>query len=261
MVETREILNAWKEGTTGVIELARPAVFNCLSMDVFTAISEALKRFEDDLAIRAILICAQGKHFCTGAELGEVKEMRKSEAEIDAFLRKGHDVLRAFEASRLPIVCAVHGLCLAGGLELLLACDVAFAAENAKFGDQHAQFGLVPGWGSSQRLPRVIGLRRAMDLFLSVRWIDATEAEEWGLVNYVVPDADLRSEALAYCAKLATRSASGLALMKKLAITGLDKPLDEALQLEVTEVNAPLRSAAVSEGIAAFEEKRQPDFG
>lgn len=261
MTDARKLINIWKDGHTGVMELARPAVFNCLSMDVHVALLDGLRAFEADSSVRSVLICAEGKHFCTGAELGEVKDKRKSEAEINAFLRSGHDTLRALENSRLPIVCAVQGLCLAGGLELLLACDVAFAAETAKFGDQHAQFGLVPGWGSSQRLPRLIGLRRAMDLFLSVRWIEAAKAELWGLVNYVVPDADLRSEALAYCAQLAIRNSDGLSLMKRLAIRGLDKPLDEALAFEIGEVNAPLRSEPVSEGIAAFEEKRQPKFG
>ncbi|HZG30533.1 MAG TPA: enoyl-CoA hydratase/isomerase family protein [Ensifer sp.] len=260
MADTEELLNVWKDGPTGVIELARPAVFNCLSMDVHAKLSGALKTFESDLTTRSVLICAQGKHFCTGAELGEVKTKRTSETEIDAFLRAGHETLRAMELGRLPIICAIQGLCLAGGLELMLACDVVFAGESAKFGDQHAQFGLVPGWGSSQRLPRVIGLRRAMDLFLSVRWIEAQKAEQWGLVNYVVPDADLRAEALAYCAKLATRSREGLSLMKRLAGEGLDKTLDEAIEFEIREVNAPLRSSPVSEGIAAFEEKRQPVF-
>ncbi len=261
MTEARKLINVRTDGATGVMELARPAVFNCLSMDVHAAIHAALKDFEADPAVRAVLICAEGKHFCTGAELGEVKEKRNSEAEIDAFLRRGHETLQALEASRLPIVCAVQGLCLAGGMELLLACDVAFAAETAKFGDQHAQFGLVPGWGASQRLPRVVGLRRAMDLFMSVRWIEAAKAEQWGLVNYVVPDADLRAEALAYCAKLATRSSEGMSLMKRLAIDGLDKPLNDALEFEIVSVNAPLRSEAVSEGLAAFEGKRQPNFG
>ncbi|MCD2172261.1 enoyl-CoA hydratase/isomerase family protein [Rhizobium sp. C4] len=261
MADIKELLNVWKDGPTGVLELARPAVFNCLSMEVHASILRALRDFESDPSIRSVLICGEGKHFCTGAELGEVKTKRQTEAGIDAFLRCGHDTLRALETSRLPVICAVQGLCLAGGLELMLACDVVFAAEGAKFGDQHAQFGLVPGWGSSQRLPRAIGLRRAMDMFLSVRWIEAAKAEQWGLVNYVVPDSELRAEALAYCGKLATRSQEGLALMKKLAIEGLDKTMDDALKFEIEEVNAPLRSGPVGEGIAAFEEKRQPNFG
>ncbi|MBD0416722.1 enoyl-CoA hydratase/isomerase family protein [Oryzicola mucosus] len=261
MSDAIQLINVSREGRTGVIELARPSVFNCLSMEVHAAILAALKGFEADTSISALLICAEGKNFCTGAELGEVKEKRRSEAEIDAFLRRGHETLQALEESRLPVVCAVQGLCLAGGMELLLACDVAFAAQTAKFGDQHAQFGLVPGWGASQRLPRLIGLRRAMDLFMSVRWIEAEKAEQWGLVNYVLPEGDLRSEALAYCAKLATRNSVGLAMMKRLAIEGLDMPLADALEFEIRNVNAPLRSDAVTEGLAAFEEKRQPNFG
>lgn len=261
MDKKQALIAVSRDGATGVLELARPALFNCLSMDTFAEIGEALRGFEADPAVRALLICAQGKHFCTGAELGEVKEKRATAAEIDAFLRSGHDVLRALEASRLPVVCAVQGLCLAGGMELLLACDVAFAARSARFGDQHAQFGLVPGWGGSQRLPRAIGMRRAMDLFVSARWIEAETAEAWGLVNHVVADEALRAEALAYCARLAERSAPGLALMKRLALAGRDLALPEALEFEIASVAGPLRSAQVSEGIAAFEQKRKPDFG
>src|SRR3546814_12056265 len=104
---------------------------------------------------------------------------------LESFIRNGHETLKLIEQSPLPAVCAVQGLCLAGGLELFLSCDVAFAARSAKFGDQHSRYGLVPGWGGSQRLPRTIGSRRALDLCLSARWIDAAQAESWGLVNYV----------------------------------------------------------------------------
>lgn len=261
MSETQALIHVFRSSSTGVIELARPEVFNCLSMEVFAQVHTALKSFEEDNSILTLLICAQGKHFCTGAELGEVKRKRETTEDINAFLRRGHEVLQAMEASRLPVVCAVQGLALAGGIELMLACDVAFAGKSAKFGDQHAQFGLVPGWGGSQRLPRLIGQRRAMDLFFSARWIDAPTAEAWGLVNYVVDDEKLREEALAYCAKLAERNAPGLAMMKRLAIDGLDMSLPDALEHEIVQVAEPLRSAQVGEGITAFEEKRKPNFG
>ena len=169
-----------------------------------------------------MLIRAQGKNFCTGAELGEVRSVRGDHAALSHFIDNGHAVLSALEESRLPVVAAVQGLCLAGGLETMMACDVVFAARGARFGDQHGQFGLVPGWGGTQRLPRIAGLRRAMDLFLSVRWIEAEQAEQWGLVNYVVDDEALQAEALAFCAKLATRSAPGVSLMKRLARGGMN---------------------------------------
>jgi enoyl-CoA hydratase len=248
------------EGAVGIVELARPRVFNCLSVEAFNRIRAALRRFEADAAVRVLLIRAQGKNFCTGAELGEVKALRGDHAGLSHFIDNGHAVLTALEESRLPVVAAVQGLCLAGGLETMMACDIVFAARSARFGDQHGQFGLVPGWGGSQRLPRLVGLRRAMDLFLSVRWIEAEQAERWGLVNYVVDDHALHQEAMAFCQKLVSRSAPGVALMKRLARAGLDADLATGLRLEAREVVPALRSDDVIEGLAAFEGKRQPDF-
>jgi enoyl-CoA hydratase len=251
---------AFTEGAVGIIELARPRVFNCLSIRVFDLIRDALRRFEADPALRAVLIRAQGKNFCTGAELGEVKALRPDHAGLTHFIDNGHAVLSALEESRLPVVAAVQGLCLAGGLELMLACDLVFAARDARFGDQHGQFGLVPGWGGSQRLPRVVGLRRAMDLFLSVRWIMAEQAELWGLVNYVVDEESLHADSLAFCEKLALRSGPGLALMKRLARSGLDGSLSAGLRLEARAAVPALGSPDVTEGLAAFEGKRVPVF-
>lgn len=252
---------ASRDGQIGVIELARPAVFNCLSVQGYDEILAALRDFEGDPDIRVVLVRAQGKHFCTGAELGEVKRMREEETALRHFTAHGHTVLCALEASPLPIVAAVHGLCLAGGLELAMACDVVFAAASARFGDQHAQFGLVPGWGGTQRLPRLVGLRRALDLMFSARWIDAAEAERWGLVNQVVADEALHDAALAYCQGIAERSAPGMALMKRLARNGLESSLAEGLAQEASAVVPALLTQDVEEGLAAFEGRRKPVFG
>ena len=169
-------------------------------------------------------------------------------------------MLQRLEACELPVVAACQGLALAGGTELMLACDVVFAARDALFGDQHAQFGLIPGWGGSQRLPRAIGLRRSLDLFFSARWIDADTAMQWGLVNYVVDNEALSAAALEYCAKLATRSRVGLADMKRLARKGLDGTLKEGLLLEQEVASRALMGPDVTEGMAAFEARRAPNF-
>jgi enoyl-CoA hydratase len=254
------LLSQSVEGRVGVIELARPEKFNCLSMAAFRELESALDAFEADPAVRAVLLCAQGKNFCTGAELDEVRAIRDDAAKLRVFLELGHSVLNRIEDSRLPVVAAVQGLCLAGGLELMMACDVAFAASTARFGDQHGQFGLVPGWGGSQRLPRIVGERRALELFLGVTWIDAARAESFGLVNRVVDDDLLRRETMAYCAQLAERSAPGMALMKRLArIAGRDA-MRAGLRAEIEAVIAPLMSADVSEGLAAFQARRKPNF-
>ena len=248
------------EGGVGIIELARPEKFNCLSLQVHECISAARAEFEANRDIRSILICAQGKHFCTGADLTEVKSKLNDPAALDDFIAFGMKNLRGLETSTLPVVVAVQGLCLAGGIELMLACDVCFGAETAQFGDQHAQFGLIPGWGGSQRLTRLMGQRRALDLMFSARWLKAFEAKEAGLVNYIVPDADLRKGALEYCQKIATRSRPGIAEMKRLARDGADLGIDQQMRLERDAAVRALPSNDVAEGLDAFENRRNPAF-
>ncbi len=250
-----------REGAVGVIELARPEKFNCLSLAVHRAFEAAFDEFErPGSGVRAVLVRAQGKHFCTGADLEEVKSLRHDAAKIEHFIRYGHGVLQRFEASPLPVVAACQGLALAGGSELMMACDVIFASSDFKIGDQHAQYGLVPGWGGSQRLPRIVGLRRALDLFYSARWIDAPTALAWGLVNYVVEPDKLAEASMAYCQQMTTRSRVGLATMKRLAREGVDQPLAGGLKLEQDVISRELMNDDVSEGLAAFEARRAPVF-
>jgi len=260
MDEDVRLVLATRQDRVGIIELAWPQVFNCLSMAAFRQIDTARQAFEADAGVRVILVRAQGRNFCTGADLDDVKSRLNDTQALRAFLAGGHAMLNAFEASRLPVVAAVQGLCLAGGIELALACDVVFAARGARFGDQHAQFGLVPGWGGTQRLPRAVGLKHALELMFSARWIDAATALDWGIANYVVDDEKLNDEALAYCATLAGRSAPGLALMKRLAREGVQMTLQDGLSLEIDAVVDALRSADVAEGLSAFEARRKPVF-
>lgn len=254
------VIELSQQDAVGIITLNRPQQLNCLSMALHEALYEAMDQFEVDSTIRAVLIAANGKNFCTGADLEEVSGFRDSDEDIRAFLETGLDTLRKLETSPLPVVIAQQGLALAGGLELVLAGDVVFAGKSARLGDQHAQFGLIPGWGGSQRLPRLIGRRRAIELMLSARWLNADEALDFGLVNYVVEDDKLFDSALAYCQQLCQRSSAGLALMKQLTDRGLDMPLEQGLALELDLATPALRSDAVSEGLKAFAEKRAPKF-
>ena len=141
-----EPVSVTTQDRVGIIELARPEKFNCLSMRAWELIDDARRRFEGDPTVRAIVIRAQGKNFCTGADLDEVKGMGPDLDKVHAFVDRGHKALLALEASPVPVVAAVQGLCLAGGLELMLGADVVFAARSARLGDQHAQYGLLPGW-------------------------------------------------------------------------------------------------------------------
>jgi enoyl-CoA hydratase/carnithine racemase len=260
MSDDESAVRVTTEDRVGIIELNRPDKFNCLSTALLEGIDGALDAFETSAEVRAVLVCAGGKYFCTGADLEEVTAQRQSRDDVAAFIALGHRVFSRLGQSALPVVAAVQGLCLAGGLELALSCDVVFAAQSARLGDQHARFGLVPGWGGSQRLARCIGLRRALDLMLSARWVGADEARDWGLVNHVAPDQELRQAALGYCRDLAAKSAAGLALMKRLAREGLDQSLDEGLSLEQAAVVDALLGADAEEGLSAFKERREPDF-
>lgn len=260
-MSTASPLLVGREGAVGILELARPEKFNCLSLALHAAIEAAMDTFEQPgSGVRAVLLRAQGKHFCTGADLDEVLEARASRASLESFLSAGHEALTALERSRLPVVAAVHGLCLAGGLELSMACDVVLAASSARFGDQHSQYGLIPGWGGTQRLPRLVGLRRALHLMYSAEWLDAAAARDWGLVNLVVDDDVLTDRAMAYAQTLATRNPGSMAAMKSLARAGLDETLAEGLARESACVVDALRSENVSEGLAAFGARRQPKF-
>jgi enoyl-CoA hydratase len=251
-----------RAGTVGIIELARPEKFNSLSIAVTAGLKRALDEFErPGSEVRAVLVRAQGKNFCTGADLDEVLSLRGDAEQVRSFIAPAHRALRRLEASPLPVVAACQGLALAGGLELIMACDVVFAAQDARFGDQHAQYGLLPGFGGSQRLPRIVGVRRALDLCFSARWIDAETALQWGLVNYVIPPEGLADAALDYCRTLATRSRPGLATMKRLARASLEGSLDASLALEEATVIEGLLHDDASEGLAAFRARRTPQFG
>jgi enoyl-CoA hydratase/carnithine racemase len=195
--EASHVLIRIQEGV-GIVELNRPDRFNCLSTSVMSGLEGALAQCEADSNVRVVLIRARGKHFCTGADLDEVLDARKDRGRLERFIAEGHRVLRRIETSSLPVVGEVNGLCLAGGLELMMVCDVVFAGRSAQIGCQHARYGLVPGFGGTQRLARIAGQRRALDLMFSGRWLEATEAHAWGLVNHVVDDGALGDAAGGY---------------------------------------------------------------
>lgn len=249
-----------KKDRVAVLTLNRPEKFNCISNALLAGIESGLGKAEEDADIRVIVLEAAGKHFCTGADLVEVKEHSQSREVLDTFIGYGHAIMQKLEASPLPVIAAVNGYCLAGGLELMMCADVAIVADDARLGCQHAQYGLVPGWGGTQRLPRTIGLRRALDLMYSARWLTAAEALEWGMVNQVVATDELAVVAIEYAKKLSTRNPEGLAAMKQLARQGIDLSLSDALVLEQKLAVPTLLSENVAEGLTAFGEKREPVF-
>ena len=256
-----DVLYEVKEGV-GCMTLNRPDKFNCISTGLMNGVDAAMDAFEADNTVRVVLLTGAGKTFCTGADLDEVMAARQNKDELRNFIGHIHCMLRRFEASSLPIVVAINGLTLAGGIEIMMACDVAFAGRNkAKIGDQHAQYGLIPGGGGTQRLPRLVGLRRALDLMFTNRWLDAREAEKWGLVNYVVEDEALADESFTYCQNLAKKSRAGLSAMKQWSRQGLEGSLSDGLTMEEELVVDGLLGPDVEEGLAAFQDRRVPNFG
>ncbi len=255
------VVRVERDGGVGSLVLNRPDKFNCISSAVIAGLDGGLTALESEPSVRAVLVRAEGRHFCTGADLEEILALRRDPPRLEAFTLALHRVLRRFETSPLPVVAVVQGLALAGGLETVMACDVVFAAHSARLGDQHAQYGLIPGGGNSQRLPRIVGRRRALDLMFSARWLEAEVAHQWGLVNYVVADDELQGAALEYARMLAARSARGLATMKRLVDEGLGMGYWESLEHEARVAAKELLAPDVEEGLAAFREKRTPRFG
>lgn len=253
------VLSEVRDGV-GVITLNRPEKFNCISSELIGGIARAQAAFEEDATVRVILLQANGKHFCTGADLNEVMQAREARSDMRRYIADFHQTMRDLELSPLPVVGAVNGLALAGGLEIVLSCDVIFAADDAKIGDQHAQYGLIPGGGGSQRLPRLVGLRRALELMYSARWLSVEEAHSWGLVNHIAPAAQLRESAFAFCRDLTQKNPQGIAAMKDLARRGLGMSPADGLRYEEEVVVDALREDNIAEGLAAFRERRVPQF-
>jgi enoyl-CoA hydratase/carnithine racemase len=169
--------------------------------------------------------------------------------------------LKAFEESRIAVIAAVNGYCLAGGLELMLACDLAVASSEARIGDAHLNFGQLPGAGGSQRLPRAIGAQRARDLMYSGRWVNGAEAERIGLVARVVPPNELMPAVRALAADILQKSPAGVAGAKRLLREGLQMSLEKALRFEMDLVHEwATQHPDAMEGLEAFAQKRKPRF-
>ena len=183
--------------------------------------------------MRVVTLTAAGRAFCAGADLKAVRELSPDPVKWNDFMRLWHRVFNRIEALPVPVIAGVHGLALAGGLELVLVVDLVVADESARLGDQHANFGLVAGGGGSQRLPRLIGARRAKELMLLGGWLSAAQALEWGLVNRVVPAGRLAAAVDEMAVALAGKSRSGNRTVKALVDRGLDTDLGKGLALEL----------------------------
>jgi len=243
------------------LTLARPEALNAFNPTLMGELAEALEAVADDESVKALVIRGEGRAFCAGADLLHLEEVFDSPADLKAFLRRANDNFLRLEALPIPIVAVVHGYCLAGGLELVLACDLVIAAEDAQIGDQHANFGLMPGGGSTQRLPRKIGHQRAMELILTGRRLTGVEAAQCGLALRAVPPDQLDAALEALLAQLRVKSRTGMGWIKSAVNQGLDLPLRDGIALEIDSfVEYSTTSPHPKEGIQAFKDRRQPSF-
>lgn len=242
------------------VTLNRPDRLNAISPELLQDLDRACDAVEADAAVRVVTLTAAGRTFCAGADLRAVRELSPDPQRWGAFMGLWHRVFDRIEALPLPVIAGVHGLALAGGLELLLVADLVVADEGARLGDQHANFGLVAGGGGSQRLPRLIGARRAKELMLLGGWLSAAEALAWGMVNRIVPAGTVAKAVEEMAGTLAAGSGSANRTVKTLVNRAFDTDLAEGLELERRLVAQHMRSADAAEGLRAFAEKRKPVF-
>lgn len=241
------------------VRLARPEAMNALDLSVLEGIEKALERSLAERA-RCVVITGIGRAFCAGADLKFVRGAMAEPDTLRAFLERAGSTFRKVELHPVPVIAAVNGLALAGGLELALACDVIVARAGASLGDGHATFGLFPGAGGAVRLPRRIGSARAKLLLLSGRSLPAADLEAWGLVDLVAPDDGLDATVTALVEDIVSRSPVGLRRMKQVVLEQEGLPVDRGLRLELDACQLHLRSEDVAEGLAAFVEHRRPQF-
>jgi len=244
-------------GKVGVVQLNRPKALNALSKGLMRELAQALDAFEADAEIGAIVLTGSEKAFAAGADIKEMAAKSYMDVYMEDFItvdweRTAH--------CRKPVVAAVAGYALGGGCELAMMCDFILAGENAKFGQPEITIGTIPGAGGTQRLTRLVGKSKAMEMCLTGRMMDAQEAERSGLVSRIVPVDDLKDEAIKTAGKIADLSLPLTMMAKESVNRSYETVLSEGLRFERRVFHSTFATADQKEGMAAFVEKRQPDF-
>jgi len=241
------------------LTLNRPDKLNALSEELLRELFARVDELERDASVRcAILTGAGEKAFAAGADIGGFSELMPAQAKHFADL--GHALGQAIEAAHYPVLAAVNGFALGGGCELALCCDFIYASDKARFGQPEVNLGVIPGFGGTQRLPRRVGLARAREMCMTGDPIGAEEALRIGLVNAVVPHAELLPRVREVARKIASKAPLAIAAAKRVLARGADVPLSTANELEATAFSALFGSADQREGTRAFLEKRSAKF-
>lgn len=244
-------------GRVGVITLNRPRQLNALNDALMDALGAALLAFDADDAIGVIVVTGGPKAFAAGADIAAMVDWTYMDVYRSEFITRNWETIRRV---RKPVIAAVAGFAMGGGCELALSCDIVIAAESAKFALPEIKLALLPGAGGTQRLPRAIGKAKAMDMCLSARSLDATEADRYGLVSRVVPDAQLMETSLALATTIAGYSLPALMALKESVNRAWESTLAEGIAYERRELHARFASADAHEGMRAFLDKRKPEF-
>jgi enoyl-CoA hydratase len=248
-----------KENGIGIVTVNRPEVLNALNTDTYQELYEMFEEIEHDPEIRVVILTGAGeKAFAAGVDIRDMKD--NDSVTINEFLvtaRKAGD--RIYKLSK-PVIAAINGYAFGGGNELALDCDLRIASENARFGQQEINVGVIPGGGAIPRLTQLVGLTRAKEIVFTGEMFDARTALQMGLVNKVVPPEDLMKEARALAGKLLARSSLILSYAKQAFNTGLDMDLPTALDLDECYFARCFATGDQKEGMTAFTEKRRPEF-
>ena len=239
------------------VTFTRPKTLNALAADILVEIAEVTEVLAEDPEVKVAVFTGEGKAFIAGADISEINVLK------DVFIGReyslgGQEVMNRIAALPVPTIAAINGYALGGGLELALACDLRVAASGAKLGLPEVGLGLIPGFGGTQRLPRLIGAGRALDLILTGRHVPAEEALQLGLVNRVAKDAAAAATELAK--QIMKNGPVALALAKEAVARGIDVPLPEALEIEADLFGMACTTHDMREGTTAFLEKRAPEF-
>ena len=243
-------------GAVGVITLNRPEALNALNSSMSAEVNAALDAFEGDAAVGAMVLTGSEKAFAAGADIKQMSTQHYLDTMDQGFLGDWDRLTRC----RKPLIAAVSGYALGGGCEVAMMCDTIYAADNAKFGQPEINLGVIPGLGGTQRLTRLVGKAKAMDLVLTGRTMDATEAERAGLVARVFDKAGFLDEVIAIAQTMATRSVPALRLAKDAVNLALNTTLDQGAQWERQSFYSLFGTHGQQEGMQAFIEKRDPAF-
>lgn len=249
------------EGSVARITINRPDAANAVNLGLAKDLFDAALTCDRDSSIRAVVLTGTGTMFCAG---GDLKSFRKHDQDLAAHLREVttwlHAAISRFTRMEAPLIAAVNGTAAGAGMSLACACDLVLAAESARFTMAYTRAGLTPDASSTYFLPRIVGLRRALELTLTSRMLSAREAEAWGIVNRVVPDGELLAEAAALAAELAAGATGALGASKRLLHGGWTETLETQMEQESRALAARAGTLDGREGIAAFLDKRPPSF-